>query len=101
MRCKKAAHANTKRILDKQWETCKQLNALIATSPIIPTSPTSPTSCRVDFEEKKNMIERLEEVIHNNKKNQEALEQRLKEMCKGLQQRDDCIRSLEMKLRGF
>lgn len=84
LRCKKAAHANTKKILDKQWETYKQLNALIATSPTIPTSPTSPTSCRVDFEEKKDMIERLKEVIHDNKKNQEAFEQRLREMCEGL-----------------
>lgn len=83
LRCEKTAHADTKRILDKQWETCKQLNALIATSPTIPTSPTSPTSCRVDLKEKKDMIERLEEVIHDDRKNQEALEQRLREMCEG------------------
>lgn len=94
MKCERLAHADTKRTVENQWQTCKQLNALIA-----PTSPTSPT-CRVDVEEKADMIERLEEVIHEDRKNEEALEQRLAELGKRLQVKDEHISRLEMELRS-
>lgn len=90
MKCEKATYAKTRR-------TFKELNTLIATSPTFPISPT----CCIDLKEKKDMIERLEEVIYEDRKNQGALEQRLTEIYKTLHQKDDHISSLKIELRGF
>lgn len=107
LRCKKAAHDCTKKTLDKQWNICKQLSVLIATSFTSPTFLTFPTYC-VDLKEKKDMIQRLEKVIYKNRKNQKMLELRLTEMSKrltekseNLQQKNDHISNLKKKLYSF
>lgn len=54
------------------------------------------------------MIKRIEEIIYKDKKNQEAIKQRLTEMSKrltemgeSLQQKDDHINNLKRQLHGF
>lgn len=41
LRCEKAAHEEKRAIVHRQWQTCKAMNALIASS----SSSRSPTCC--------------------------------------------------------